>query len=126
MVQCITTLAFFPPVIVGMQISDSALILGVPILWLTIVAAVWRLIGVVTARVVSILIATGIACVNILMVVQVQTGQSPAPPVVETVILFVVAAAMPGAIAVAIEVALRLVHPSDVKTDSPSDDGPQQ
>ena len=82
MVQCITTLAFFPPVIVGMEISDLALILGVPILWLTIVAAVRRLIGVVTARVVSILIATGIACVNIIMVVQVQIGQSPAPPVV--------------------------------------------
>ena len=107
MVQCIATLAFFPPVIVGMRISDSALILGVPILWLTIVAAVWRLIGVVTARVVSILIATGIACLNINMVVEVQTGQSPTPPVGETVILFVVAVAMPGAIAVAIEVALR-------------------
>ena len=110
MVQCIATLAFFPPVIGGMDIYGLALIFGVPILWFAIVAAVRRLIGVVTARRVSILIATGIAYFNINMVIEVQIGQSPTPPVGQTMILFVVAVAMPGAIAVAIEVALFLVH----------------
>jgi hypothetical protein len=108
-VQCLATLAFFPPAIVGMDIYDVALI-SVPFLWLTIVAAVRCLIGVVPARRVSILIATGIACLNIKMVVEVQIGQSPTPPVGQTMVLLVVALAMPGAIAVAIEVALFLVQ----------------
>jgi hypothetical protein len=59
---------------------------------------------------VSILIAAGIGCANILMVVQVQIGQSPAPRVVETVTLFVAAVALPGAIAVAIEVVLWMLR----------------